>query len=101
MNSLYRYTKKTGFEQLQGDFQVVGGMDWNTDTNTFYVVDVVKLDIKAFDWDPDTGQLAILVCTVPKSDSYLWTLDGKKNILINYYFLFCRQCSNSFQAIWR
>lgn len=56
--SLYRYTKKTGVEHLQGDFQIVGGMEWNTDTNTFYLVDVCRSNINAFDWSPETGHIS-------------------------------------------
>lgn len=55
--SFYRYTKKDGVVRLIDGFKVVGGFDWDTETNTLYIVDVCQSLINAYDWNPKTGNI--------------------------------------------
>lgn len=55
--SLYKYTKEDGVERIIEGFKVTGGMDWDTNTNKFYVVDLCGNIILAYDWSPDTGDI--------------------------------------------
>lgn len=53
--SLYKYSKKDGVESIIDGFKATGGMNWDINTNTFYIVDICKNIINAYDWVPETG----------------------------------------------
>lgn len=55
--SLYRYAKDEQVAKLKTNISVSNGLAWNEKTNKFYYIDTCQLNIKEFDYDPNTGDL--------------------------------------------
>lgn len=55
--NLYRYVKNEQPVHLKGNVSVSNGLAWNEKTNKFYYIDSCQLDVKEFDYDPNTGDL--------------------------------------------
>lgn len=56
--SLYKYEKKrNSFDWLKGQIGVSNGLAWNDTTNKFYYIDSCQLDVKEFDYNPETGAI--------------------------------------------
>jgi sugar lactone lactonase YvrE len=66
--ALYSFDGKTVTNLLSG-ITISNGMAWSTDYNTFYYIDTPTREVKAFDYDISTGQIANprVAITVPES----------------------------------
>lgn len=58
LGTFYRYTKDEQFVPLKSNVGISNGLTWNEKTNKFYYIDSVDHDIKEFDYDPVTGNIA-------------------------------------------
>lgn len=56
--TFYRYTNATGFVPIKTHIGVSNGLCWNEQKNKFYYIDSCALDVKEFDYDPDTGNIS-------------------------------------------
>lgn len=57
LGTFYRYTKSTGFVEIKQKVGISNGLTWNENTNKFYYIDSVDLDVKEYDYNPDTGDI--------------------------------------------
>lgn len=57
LGSFYRYSKSSGFVVLKNKIGVSNGLAWNENTNKFYYIDSVDLDVKEYDYNPETGDI--------------------------------------------
>ena len=55
--SLYSFDGKS-ITKLLGDVTISNGMAWSTDHKTFYYIDTPTREVKAFDYDLETGAIA-------------------------------------------
>jgi len=56
--SLYRLTPDLAFKRMDTDYIVTNGPAWSADNRTLYHNDSVNGRVYAFDFDPDTGEIA-------------------------------------------
>lgn len=57
LGSLYRFSVSTGFIEVKKNIGISNGLAWNESLKKFYYIDSVALDIKEFDWNPETGNV--------------------------------------------
>lgn len=57
LGSFYNYTKSEGFNVLKEKIGCSNGLCWNEKDKKFYYIDSCDLDVKEFDWDPETGKI--------------------------------------------
>ena len=56
--ALYRLDKDLSLHRMQGNIGISNGLGWSPDNRTFYYTDSVKHTIYAYDFDPDSGDIA-------------------------------------------
>lgn len=56
--ALYRYDAQKHVVQVRDKVRLSNGLAWNEKKNKFYYVDSCELDIKEFDYNPDTGDIS-------------------------------------------
>lgn len=57
--NFYKYENETkSFDWLKGKIGVSNGLAWNYTTNKFYYIDSCELDVKEFDYDPESGEIS-------------------------------------------
>ena len=73
--SLYKITSALSPEKMLGKISISNGMAWTSDNETFYYIDSPTQEIKAYQFDLDTGEINFdrTVIRVPKE---LGTPDG-------------------------
>lgn len=66
--SLYSFDGKTA-TRLLGDIRISNGLAWSPDHKTIYYIDTPTREVKAFDYDLSTGQIANprIVIQIPES----------------------------------
>ncbi|MFN8380520.1 MAG: SMP-30/gluconolactonase/LRE family protein [Anaerolineales bacterium] len=69
--SFYSYDGKTT-QTLFGNITISNGLAWSVDHKTFYYIDTPTREIKAFDYDVATGQLANPRVVIHIPDSIGW-----------------------------
>lgn len=55
--TFYKYIKGVGVYELIHNIYVSNGMAWNEEENIFYYIDSCKFDVKAYDYNPSTGDI--------------------------------------------
>lgn len=55
--ALYKYDAKNKVVQVRDKVRLSNGLAWNEKKKKFYYVDSCDLNVKEFDYDPDTGDL--------------------------------------------
>lgn len=55
--TFYKYTKEEGAKDLLHDIYISNGLTWDTKTNKFYYIDSCKIDVKEYDYDPESGNI--------------------------------------------
>lgn len=55
--NLYRFAKGEEVQVLKKNISVSNGLAWNEQLKKFYFIDSCQLDVKEFDYDPETGKL--------------------------------------------
>lgn len=55
--ALYRYDVQNNVVQVRDKVRLSNGLAWNEKKNKFYYVDSCDLDVKEFDYNPDTGDI--------------------------------------------
>lgn len=55
--TFYRYTKDKGATPLLHNVYVSNGLTWDKKGNKFYYIDSCKIDVKEYDYDPESGDI--------------------------------------------
>jgi sugar lactone lactonase YvrE len=56
--SLYSLSPEGRVKRLLKDLRISNGLTWSPDGKTMYFIDTPTREVKAFDYDPETGQIA-------------------------------------------
>lgn len=60
--SFYKYNSgEKIMDRLIGDVGVSNGLAWNLERKKFYFIDSTSIDIKEFDYDPETGAIRMYI----------------------------------------
>ena len=83
--SLYSFDGKS-ISKLLGNITISNGMTWSPDYKTFYYIDTPTLEVKAFDYDLETGEVENPRCVILVPPSLGWpdgmTSDMQGNLWI-------------------
>lgn len=66
--SLYCLDTDLSLRKVMGDIGIANGIAWSLDQATMYYIDSLKYDIRAYDFDVKTGQIANerIACHIPR-----------------------------------
>jgi sugar lactone lactonase YvrE len=56
--SLYSFQANGSYKKLLGDIRISNGLAWSPDHKTLYYIDTPTREVKAFDYDVTTGEIA-------------------------------------------
>jgi sugar lactone lactonase YvrE len=70
--SLYSLSTEGRVKRLLKEIRISNGLAWSPDHKTFYFIDTPTRDLKAFDYDIETGQIADPRIVVHFPDSFGW-----------------------------
>lgn len=99
LGTFYRYTNKEQFVPLKSAIGVSNGLAWNEQTNKFYYIDSCDLDVKEFDYDPESGNICEYklhrVSDLDEFEGPACTLDGLSDV-----FHYCQRTNSSTSVVW-
>lgn len=58
VGALYRYSSAGNIDKLIENVRVSNGLAWNEKLKKFYYIDTCELNVREFDWDPETGDIS-------------------------------------------
>ena len=56
--SLYRMDADRSVHKVMGDIGIANGIVWSLDRSTMYYIDTVRADVRAYDYDQSSGEIA-------------------------------------------
>lgn len=60
--TFYRYTREEGSTALLHNIFISNGMTWDEKNNKFYYIDSGIMDVKAYDYEPTSGNICKWLC---------------------------------------
>lgn len=55
--TFYKYTTEEGATELLHDIYISNGLTWDVNNRKFYYIDSCKIDVKEYDYDPESGNI--------------------------------------------
>ena len=84
--SLYSLSPEGRLKKLLKDVRISNGLAWSPDCKTMYFIDTPTREVKAFEYDIETGQIANPRMLIHFEDTFGWpdgmTTDAKGNLWI-------------------
>jgi sugar lactone lactonase YvrE len=84
--SLYSLSPEGRIKKLMKDVRISNGLGWSPDCKTMYFIDTPTRDVKAFEYDIETGQIANPRVLIHFEDTFGWpdgmTMDSNGNLWI-------------------